>query len=109
MSALLQRGFRPRVVLDSTLPWAPAIDVALNRLPAHFFEPGAPPGTGQTAVGKLAAGLGSHGALVIFPEGANDTAKRRLHSIAKLEDQGRHVPRTEVPHTREAAETWRMR
>ncbi|TVR35641.1 MAG: hypothetical protein EA388_06405 [Nitriliruptor sp.] len=89
--ALLQRGFRPRVVLKSTLQWAPVIDIALNRLPAYFVEPGAPPGTGRTAVGELAAGLGSDGALVIFPEGANYTPKRRLHSIAKLEEQGRHA------------------
>lgn len=89
--ALLQRGFQPRVVLKSTRQWAPVIDIALNRLPAHFVDPAAPPGSGSAAVGELATGLGPDGALVIFPEGANYTPTRRLRSIAKLEEQGRHA------------------
>lgn len=89
--ALLQRGFRPRVVLKGTLRWSPVIDVALSRLPAHFVDTGAPRGASTAAIRALAAGLGDDGALVLFPEGRNYTPHRRLRSIAKLEEQGRHA------------------
>jgi 1-acyl-sn-glycerol-3-phosphate acyltransferase len=87
---LLQRGYRPRVVLKGALQWAPVVDVALNRVPSFFVAPGSARGLGAAAVRELAAGLGPWGALVIFPEGANYTPHRRLRSIAKLEEQGRH-------------------
>jgi hypothetical protein len=36
--ALLQQGFRPHIVLRDALQWAPAIDIALNRLPSLFLS-----------------------------------------------------------------------
>ncbi len=87
---LLQLGYRPRIVLRGSLRWAPTIDVALHRVPSHFIVPGAPPGTGTSAISSLAAGMCDRDALVIFPEGRNFTPHRRTHSIGKLEELGDH-------------------
>jgi 1-acyl-sn-glycerol-3-phosphate acyltransferase len=87
--ALLQQGFRPHIVLRGALQWAPAIDVALNRLPSVFLAPGA---SGQReAIARIAGGLGPGDALVLFPEGRNFTPHRRLASIARLEESGDHA------------------
>ncbi len=87
--ALLQQGFRPHIVLRDVLQWAPAIDVALNRLPNVFLTRGT---TGQReAIAQVAARLQPGDALVLFPEGRNFTPSRRLASIARLEEQGDHA------------------
>jgi len=87
--ALLQQGFRPRIVLRDTLQWAPALDVALNRLPNVFLSRRV---TGQRdAVARIAADLGPGDALLLFPEGRNFTPRRRLASIARLEELGDHA------------------
>ncbi|MFA9446712.1 1-acyl-sn-glycerol-3-phosphate acyltransferase [Egicoccus sp. AB-alg6-2] len=87
---LLQRGLRPRIVLRELLQWAPALDIGLNRLPSHFVATAAPRGSGTEAVRRLATDLAPGDALVLFPEGRNFTHARRLHSIARLEELGRH-------------------
>jgi 1-acyl-sn-glycerol-3-phosphate acyltransferase len=88
--AVLQSGRKPRIVLKSVLQWAPVIDIGLNRVPCFFVERGAPRGTGTRAIRELAATTGPRDALIIFPEGQNYTPQRRLLSIDKLEEQGRH-------------------
>jgi 1-acyl-sn-glycerol-3-phosphate acyltransferase len=102
--ALLQQQFRPHIVLRDVLQWAPAVDIGLNRLPNLFLGRVAPSrdsdvgprqvrtGEGQRdGVAKLAAGLGPGDALVLFPEGRNFTPRRRLSSIARLEERGDHA------------------
>jgi 1-acyl-sn-glycerol-3-phosphate acyltransferase len=86
--ALLQQGFRPHIVLRDVLQWAPAIDVALNRLPNVFL--GKRQNGQREAIARVAAGLGPGDALVLFPEGRNFTPRRRLASIARLEEIGDH-------------------
>ncbi|HUH08743.1 MAG TPA: 1-acyl-sn-glycerol-3-phosphate acyltransferase [Egibacteraceae bacterium] len=88
---LLTRDRRPRVVLKSALQWAPCLDAILNRVPSHFVAPkgGGPEDT--AAIARLAGGLGSRDALVIFPEGGNFSSKRRHRSISKLESMGLHA------------------
>jgi 1-acyl-sn-glycerol-3-phosphate acyltransferase len=94
--ALLQQGFRPHIVLRDVLQWAPAIDVALNRLPNVFLSAR---GRGQrAAIASVAASLGPGDALVLFPEGRNFTPRRRLASIARLEELGDHAA---AEHARE--------
>jgi 1-acyl-sn-glycerol-3-phosphate acyltransferase len=88
--ALLAQGFRPRIVLRSTLQWVPALDVLLNRVPNHFVH-GSTPGATSSAIGRLAAGMVPGDALVLFPEGRNFTPHRRTTSIARLEELGRHA------------------
>jgi 1-acyl-sn-glycerol-3-phosphate acyltransferase len=87
-------GREPRVVLKDTLQWDPVIDIVLNRLPNRFITPN--PGAGsadvQRTIADLAAGLDHNDALVIFPEGANFTARRRVRAIEMLRLRGhRHA------------------
>ncbi|WP_228374165.1 1-acyl-sn-glycerol-3-phosphate acyltransferase [Demequina phytophila] len=93
VDALLNEfGRAPAIVLKDTLQWDPAIDILLHRIPAQFLTPrrhravGAPGGT--EAIAALAGELGDDGALLIFPEGANATPKRRERRIQALRDQG---------------------
>ncbi|WP_228373102.1 1-acyl-sn-glycerol-3-phosphate acyltransferase [Demequina maris] len=93
VDALLNRfGRAPAIVLKDTLQWDPAIDILLHRIPSQFLTPrrhravGAPGGT--EAIAALARELGDEGALLIFPEGANATPKRRERRIAALREQG---------------------
>lgn len=81
---------RPRIVLKDALQWDPLIDIALNRLPAHFISSSSPGSGVIDSIAELAAGMDGDDALVIFPEGANYTEHRRRRSIAKLEELGRH-------------------
>ena len=95
VEALINRFSRePAIVLKDTLQWDPAVDVMLNRLPTKFVSPvkhrraGAP--GGSTAIGKLATGLDDNDALLIFPEGANATPRRRVQRIEQLRAAGHH-------------------
>ena len=93
VEALITRFSRePAIVLKDTLQWDPAIDVLLNRLPTRFVTPvrHRRPGAagGSESVGELAAGLDDNDALLIFPEGANATPKRRERRIAQLREAG---------------------
>ncbi len=107
--ALLQQQFRPHIVLRDVLQWVPAIDIGLNRLPNLFLGraastdriapapmprravPGRVTQGQREGVARLAAGLGPGDALVLFPEGRNFTPRRRLSSIARLEERGEHA------------------
>jgi 1-acyl-sn-glycerol-3-phosphate acyltransferase len=94
--ALLQQGFRPHIVLRDVLQWAPALDVALNRLPSVFLSSRV---QGQRErIARLAGGLGPGDALLLFPEGRNFTVGRRMASIARLEELGDHAA---AEHARE--------
>ncbi|MBE3203998.1 MULTISPECIES: 1-acyl-sn-glycerol-3-phosphate acyltransferase [Parafrankia] len=87
----------PRVVLLATLQLDPGIDILLGRLGACFLRAGAD-GADATAVARintLAGGLTAGDALVIFPEGANFTVRRRRRVIAGLRRRGQNV-RAEV-------------
>ena len=80
----------PRIVLKDALQWDPLIDIALNRLPARFISTSNPAAGVVDSITQLASGMDADDALVIFPEGGNFTEHRRLRSIAKLEELGRH-------------------
>jgi 1-acyl-sn-glycerol-3-phosphate acyltransferase len=80
---------QPRIVLKDVLQLDPLIDVYLNRLPNHFVT--ADPVAGYNsaeAIADLARGMGDEDALLIFPEGANFTAQRRVRAIRRLRDRG---------------------
>jgi 1-acyl-sn-glycerol-3-phosphate acyltransferase len=90
-------GREPRVVLKDALQWAPAIDIALNRLPNRFItapaKAGDPPGEvvldrPEDAIATLATRLDGDDALVLFPEGGNFTVRRRDRSIQSLLRKG---------------------
>ncbi len=82
-------GRRPRVVMKAALQLDPTLDILGNRLPNVFIrhdEMGENIFTEQ--ITRLAQGLDEHGALVIFPEGANWTPGRWRGGIRRLETQG---------------------
>lgn len=80
---------RPRIVLKHTLALDPMIDVYLHRLPAGFVNSTPAAGEDMEAiVGGLAEGLGVEDALLIFPEGGNFTAQRRIRAIRWLRTRG---------------------
>ncbi|MFW3170829.1 lysophospholipid acyltransferase family protein [Geodermatophilus sp. CPCC 206100] len=76
---------QPRIVLKDVLQLDPLIDVYLNRLPNHFVSAGV---DGPAAIGALARDLGEEDALLIFPEGANFTPRRRFRAIQRLRERG---------------------
>jgi len=83
-------GRRPRVVMKAALQFDPSLDVLGHRLPNVFVQPrqaGERIFTEQ--IERLARGLGSDGALVIFPEGANWTPNRWRRGIRRLDHAGR--------------------
>jgi len=79
----------PRVVLKDTLAWDPAIDVLLTRIPASFISPNPAEGHDyESQIARLATGLDSNDAFVIFPEGGNFTPARRERAITRLRTLG---------------------
>ena len=88
--ALLVHGQRtPRIVLKDTLAFNPLIDVALSRVPHCFIKPNSDDGaSAAAAISGLAATMGPHDALVVFPEGGNFTVHRRARAIARLRRKG---------------------
>jgi Acyltransferase len=83
-------GRRPRLVLKAELQYDPSVDVVANRTPNVFIRPRE---TGEKIfleqIRRLARGLDSIGALVIFPEGGNWTPSRWRRGIRRLESRGR--------------------
>lgn len=78
-------GRRPRIVLKRVLLLEPLIDVALTRMDACFLPPAARRGEALDGrVAALAGGLRPGDALLLFPEGANWTPRRRLRAMARL-------------------------
>ena len=79
-------GRGPRVVMHEALRLDPLIDVMGERLPNRFIDPRG--GDTEVEIAAMARELGDQGALVIFPEGANFTEKRRLRGIERLHEAG---------------------
>lgn len=80
---------RPRIVLKDALQLDPLIDVYLNRLPNQFLSAGpAVRSASAEAIADLARDLGEEDALLLFPEGANFTARRRTRAIERLRERG---------------------
>jgi 1-acyl-sn-glycerol-3-phosphate acyltransferase len=82
-------GYRPRVVMKATLQLDPGLDVVTNRLPNVFVQHHR---AGQRLyveqIRRLARGLGTGDALVLFPEGGNWTPTRWQRRIRRLEQAG---------------------
>jgi 1-acyl-sn-glycerol-3-phosphate acyltransferase len=87
---LLTYGRRPRIVMKAALQLDPTVDALGHRLPNVFIER-EPSGDelAERRIERLAEGLDEHDALVIFPEGANWTPRRRGRGIRWLERHGR--------------------
>jgi 1-acyl-sn-glycerol-3-phosphate acyltransferase len=85
----------PRVVALASLQLDPGIDILLGRLGACFLRADGADPAAAARVNALAARLTGSDALVIFPEGANFTARRRHRVIVSLRRRG-HTTRAKV-------------
>ena len=84
---LLSRyGRGPRIVMSEALRLDPLIDTLGDRLPNRFLDPRG--GDTEEEIATMAGELGETAALVIFPEGANFTERRRRRGIERLEQAG---------------------
>jgi 1-acyl-sn-glycerol-3-phosphate acyltransferase len=80
---------QPRIVLKDLLQLDPLLDTYLNRLPNSFVSAGPAAGDrAEAAIADLARDLGEEDALLIFPEGANFSPRRRTRAIQRLRDRG---------------------
>ena len=88
-------GRRPRVVMKATLQLDPTVDVLANGLPNAFLRRAAHAGKVAGSrqhteqIRRLAAGMTSASALVIFPEGGNWTPLRWHRAADRLRRAGR--------------------
>jgi 1-acyl-sn-glycerol-3-phosphate acyltransferase len=79
---------RPRIVMKASLQLDPGVDVVANRLPNVFIGRRAGSGVFTEQISRLATGLDSGDALVIFPEGGNWTPARWRRGIRRLRRSG---------------------
>lgn len=82
-------GRRPRVVLKELIGLDPAVGIFARRLPHVLID--ATPDEARDEIRSLARGLDPRAALLLFPEGGNFTAERRLAAIRWLQRHGLHV------------------
>jgi endonuclease/exonuclease/phosphatase family metal-dependent hydrolase/1-acyl-sn-glycerol-3-phosphate acyltransferase len=83
---LCRYGRRPRVVMHERLRLDPLIDVLGSRLPNRFVNPHG--GDTEVEIAAMARDAGERDAVLIFPEGANFTARHRRRAIERLEEAG---------------------
>lgn len=86
VSLLIRRyGRLPRVVLKEALRWDPGLDVVLTRLACYFLPSRSGAGEDRVdAIAAIAADLGDHDALLLFPEGGNWTPRRHRRAVIGL-------------------------
>lgn len=73
-----------RYVIAKGLAWDPALDLFGHRLRNHFVDRAAPTGSELLAIGRLARGMDTDDAAVIFPEGQFPTEARRDRVLERL-------------------------
>jgi 1-acyl-sn-glycerol-3-phosphate acyltransferase len=95
---LCRYRLRPRIVMHEALRLDPLIAVLGARLPNCFIDPRG--GDTEIEIAALSRDLAAGDAVLVFPEGGNFSARRRMASIARLERRG---------HTEEAAAARSMR
>ena len=83
---LCRHGRLPRVVMHELLRLDPLIDVLGSRLPNRFVDPRG--GDTEVEIAAMSEQLEERAAVLIFPEGANFTARRRRRGIERLEQAG---------------------
>jgi 1-acyl-sn-glycerol-3-phosphate acyltransferase len=73
----------PSVVFKESVALDPCVDLIGHRLP-HAVLDTSKKEECDARIEEVAAGLGGHGVLVLFPEGGNFTPERRRRAIRKL-------------------------
>ena len=83
-----QVEMRPRYVLKRDLLLDPCLDIVGNRVPNHFVDRDArDSGPELLALERLAHGMGSRDAAVIFPEGTVASTRRRERALVTLAER----------------------
>ncbi|MFP3913440.1 MAG: lysophospholipid acyltransferase family protein [Actinomycetota bacterium] len=82
------RSLRLRYVLKRELLVDPALDIAGNRLPNCFVRRAGGGPDDQTAIRRLADGLGATEGVLIYPEGTRFSAEKREAAIGRLSGRG---------------------
>jgi 1-acyl-sn-glycerol-3-phosphate acyltransferase len=78
-------GMRPRYVLKDDLQLDPCLDIVGHRLPNHFLDRDPQDSRHELEeLERLAGGMTSRDAVVIFPEGTVVTDSRRARAIARV-------------------------
>ena len=80
-------GRFPSVVFKDTLAIDPSVDLIGHRLP-HAVLDTSDPDDAEARIQEVSAKLGPRGVLLLFPEGANFTPKRRRRALRKLWRKG---------------------
>ena len=88
----------PSIVFKQSVAIDPSVDLIAHRLP-HAVLDTAEKQECEARIEEVAAGLGQHGVLLLFPEGGNFTSERRGRAVRSLRRTGRR---------REAAKADRM-
>lgn len=86
-----EQGLELRMLGTTKLLWDPFFNHLVQRLPFTFCDPHTTDPARQLAdIEAAAAAIPHDGAMIVFPEGANFTPKRRDRAIARLEERGQH-------------------
>ena len=81
---------RPRIVLKEQLRLDPSLDVLLTRIGCSFIATGKDqPDAAISKIGEVAASLGEHDALLLYPEGGDWTPTRHRLAVMRLRRRGR--------------------
>lgn len=80
-------GREPSVVFKEALTLDPSVDLLGHRLPHAVLDQDDPEAC-RIRIEQTSSALGPRGVLLLFPEGANVTARRRRRSLAKLRRKG---------------------
>ncbi len=86
---LSQFGRRPSVVFKELIALDPSVDLIAHRLPHAVLDVGDAEEC-QARIAEIASAMGTHGALLLFPEGGNFSPQRRRAAVASLRRHRRH-------------------
>lgn len=82
-----RHGIMLRYVMKHELRWDPCLDIVGGRLPNAFVRRGTPDGAREVAALQgLLAHLGSHDAVLIYPEGTRVSPAKRARALARLRE-----------------------
>lgn len=85
---LTRYGRLPRVVMKEQLAFDPVVDLLCRRLPNALIDP-SDQDECEAQIGALARDLDGRSVLLLFPEGGNFSAERRVRAIDRLRRDGR--------------------
>lgn len=89
ITVLGPKHMRPRYVLKRELLWDPCLDVVGNRVPNAFVQRSGDTENAIAGVAALAKDMGSHDAIVLYPEGTRFSPERQARALARVQPERR--------------------